>query len=698
GNGEVMQVLFSPNEGARELFYDVKSGLVTEQKIIDFPSSYEINRWGQADKKIAITFDDGPDSEYTNKILDILKQKNVKATFFVVGAKANSNQEILKRIDSEGHEVGNHTYTHPDISSISPEQFRLELDSTERLFEGVLGRKSLLFRPTYSRDIEPETPEQMQPLILTRELGYYTVGMHIDANDWTRPGRDQIVNAVVSGAKNGDGNVVLMHDAGGKRQQTIDALPIIIEQLRNEGFQFVGVSELIGLKREDVMPKVSHTEMFMMHINNAAFTTTSIFNKFIYVMFFAGIFLGILRLFFVLVFSIVQWRRSRKLNFSNDYQPRVDVIIPAYNEEMVIRRTIKAILNSTYQNYRIIVIDDGSQDRTYEFAQRDFGNNSKVRIYTKENTGKSDTLNFGISKSGGEIIITLDADTLFRSDTMEKLIRRFVNQEIAAVAGNAKVGNRINILTRWQALEYITSQNFDRRAFDVLNCISVVPGAVGAWRRNALLEAGGFSSSTLAEDADLTFGIIKNGHHVAYEDEAIGFTEAPDNVKNFLKQRFRWMFGMLQTAWKYRTVLFRPRFKALGWFAIPNLLIFQIFFPLIAPLMDLMLLVSILSAFWQKYNNQIDFSNTQSFGQILFFYLLFVVVDFLAAAVSFFLERKEDWRLLFWLPFQRFFYRQLIYYVAFKVMITATIGKFVGWDKVERTNTVKESVKVEYEI
>jgi cellulose synthase/poly-beta-1,6-N-acetylglucosamine synthase-like glycosyltransferase/peptidoglycan/xylan/chitin deacetylase (PgdA/CDA1 family) len=696
GSGEILRVTSTPVIGKRTLTYDDKSGFITDEKIIDFPSSYVITRWGGTDaKKIALTFDDGPDSNYTPKILDILKKYNATATFFVLGTNGNSNKNLLSRIVNGGSEVGNHTYTHPNISLISPEQFRLELDTTERLFEGVLGRKSLLFRPPYSEDIEPATPDQVQPLIDTKALGYYTVGMHIDPNDWARPGADQIVNLVVAGAQNGDGNVVLLHDAGGDRSQTVEALPKIIEQLQAQGFQFVTVSDLMGLSRDDVMPKISAREQYLAIINGTAFVTVSYFNNFIYSMFILGIVLGLMRFIFIGTLAIVQWFHSRRGAFHKflpNYKPHVDVIIPAYNEEKVICRTVQHILDSTYQNYKIIVVDDGSTDETYKRLKETFADNPKVTIYTKENGGKSQALNFGIGRSIGEIVVTLDADTLFRKDTIEKLIRRFVDKRIAAVAGNAKVGNRTNILTKWQALEYITSQNLDRRAFEIINCITVVPGAVGAWRRSALLEAGGFSNSTLAEDADLTFSILKKGHHIAYDDQAIGLTEAPDTVKNFIKQRFRWMYGMMQTAWKHHDIFLRPRYGALGFFSIPNLLIFQIFFPLISPLMDLMLIVSIFWMLWQRQNHQIDFSNTQTFHQILIFYAFFTVVDLLTATIPFVLERKEDWKLLIWMPLQRFFYRQLMYYVAIKAVATAIKGKIVGWGKFERTNTVDEPV------
>ena len=368
------------------------------------------------------------------------------------------------------------------------------------------------------------------------------------------------------------------------------------------------------------------------------------------------------------------------------------MIVPAYNEEKVIKRTISNLLHSTYHNFNIIVVDDGSQDQTLAIVKKEFAGHPLVRIFTKENAGKSMALNFGIAQTEAEIIITLDADTLFQSDTIKTLVRRFSDARIAAVAGNAKVGNRMNLLTRWQALEYITSQNLDRRAFEIMNCIAVVPGAIGAWRRTAIIEAGGFSADTLAEDADLTFSILRHGHLIAYDDEALAFTEAPDTVKNFVKQRFRWMFGTLQTAWKHRDTLLRKKYRALGLFTIPNVFVFQVLFPLISPLMDLMMLASIAWIAWQKYNHPADFSAMQNFQQIFFYYLFFLAIDFLTAMVPFFLEHNEEWSLLIWLPLQRFFYRQLMYYVAIKSALTAIKGTIVGWSKFERKDTVRDTL------
>lgn len=694
GEGEIFRVTAQPQQGSRVINFDKTTGFITNEDIHTYPSSYVITRWGaNQDKKIALTFDDGPDPEYTPQILDILKKYNVPATFFVLGSNGNANQEILERIVDEGNELGNHTYSHPNISLLSPEQVQFELSANERLFEGVLGRKSLLFRPPYSEDIEPENSQQVAPLVETTKLGYYTVGMHIDPNDWSRPGVDAIVSSVSEGAKNGNGNIVLLHDAGGDRTQTVEALPKIIEELRSQGYQFVTTSQLMGLETNDVMPQISASEQLMAKVNGAAFKTLSHFNKFIYGMFIVGIVLGSARFLFIVTLAIAQWFRSHKgkyLEFSKGHFPSVDVIIPGYNEEKVIAKTVRTILGSTYPNIHIYVVDDGSKDNTLGVLQKEFSGNPKITIFSKENGGKSLALNYGIERSSGEIIVTLDADTQFSSNTIEKLIRRFADKRIAAVAGNAKVGNRINMLTRWQALEYITSQNLDRRAFELMNCISVVPGAIGAWRRDAILEAGGFSDETLAEDADLTFAILKNGHQIAYDDEAIAYTEAPDTVKDFVKQRFRWMYGTLQTVWKHRKVFGKFRYGGLGFFTIPNVVIFQIFFPLISPFMDLTLVIAIIGAVLKKINNQIDFSQVASINHILLYYVLFIVIDLVTSLVPFILERKEQKSLILWMPLQRFFYRQLMYYVAIKAVVTAIKGTLVCWGKLERKATVKQ--------
>jgi peptidoglycan-N-acetylglucosamine deacetylase len=694
GQGEILKVISSPRDGKREVAYDEKTGYIFQEKIVEYPTSYVVSRWGANngnEKKIALTFDDGPDKKYTPEIMNILKKYNVPGTFFMIGANANLNSNIVKQVYADGNEIGSHTYTHPNITKITDTQFTFELDLAQRIIEGIIGRKTLLFRPPYAEDIEPETPEQMKPLLITDSDGYYTVGMHIDPNDWNSPGTEQIIDRVINGAKSGDGNVVLLHDGGGDRSQTVSALPGIIEGLRNNGYELVSVSNLIGVSREAVMSPISKKDMLIARVNSVTISSMTFFANAMRLMFIIGIVLGTLRLSFIGFLAIVQWfysKRRKKLYYKKAPGPTVAVVIPAFNEERVIVRTVEAILNSNYPDFEIIVVDDGSEDKTSARLGETFGKNPRVSFYYKENEGKSAALNFGIALTQREIIITLDADTIFQKDTISKLVRGFINKRVGAIAGNAKVGNRINLLTRWQALEYITSQNFDRRAFEIINCITIVPGAVGAWRREVILEAGGFSGETLAEDADLTFSILRNGHGVLYEDEAMAYTEAPDNSRDFVKQRFRWMFGNLQTVWKHKDSFGKKRYGALGFFALPNVLVFQIIFPLISPLMDLMMVFSLGWAFWQFHYHTIDYSANYYLQKIIYYYLIFLLIDFISSDIPFLLEKKEDWKLLVWLPFQRFYYRQLMYYVAIKSFFAAVKGRTVGWNKLERKATV----------
>ena len=223
----------------------------------------------------------------------------------------------------------------------------------------------------------------------------------------------------------------------------------------------------------------------------------------------------------------------------------------------------------------------------------------KVLILTKPNSGKADALNFGLEHlRDEEIFVGIDADTLVAPDAISRLVPHFLNPKVGAVAGNAKVGNRINLWTRWQALEYITSQNFERRALNTMGAVSVVPGAIGAWRVSAVREAGGFHTDTVAEDADLTMALLQLGYRVEYEDLALAYTEAPVNARGLMRQRFRWSFGILQSVWKHRAAFARE--GVLGWVALPNIAIFQVLLPLVSPFIDIMFFVGTIWYFIQS--------------------------------------------------------------------------------------------------
>jgi len=707
GQGEILRVEDRPAHGTRDLTIDSDSKLITDEVFQTLPEPYRVGRYGYSPNKVALTFDDGPDPEWTPKILDVLKEKQAPATFFLIGIQADKFSGIVKRIDREGHTIGNHTFTHPDVSNISTSYMKVELNLTERLFSSLLGVRATLMRPPYAIDEEPDTADQVRPLEIPQDMGYITVGNRIDPNDWSnnpRRSAEQIRDYVLSHlppCKIDDlrcGNIVLLHDGGGDRAETVRALPMIIDGIRARGYEIAPVYDLLGKTRADVMAPLPRGERWAARLDRFGFWLFDAGIVAITWIFLVGDLLMTGRLIFIGAAAV--YDRLREKIFGKpaevaSYKPKVAVLIPAYNEEKVIERTVRAALNSNYPNLRVVVIDDGSKDRTLEVARRAFAAESaagKVLILGKPNSGKAEALNYGIEHIGdAELFVGIDADTIIAGDAIARLVPHFINPKVGAIAGNAKVGNRVNLWTRWQALEYITSQNFERRALDVLGAVSVVPGAIGAWRVSAVREAGGYHTDTVAEDADLTMALLRLGYRVEYEDMALAYTEAPTNSNGLMRQRFRWSFGILQAVYKHRGVMARK--GALGWVALPNIVIFQILLPLVSPLIDIMFAVGTIWYLIQKHFHP-DSTDPASFHKLVAFFFAFLVIDFIASAIAFALERrrpddKEDVLLLSQVWLQRFAYRQLFSIVLFKTLKRALEGRKFAWDKLERTAAVK---------
>ncbi|OOG56314.1 glycosyltransferase [Rhodanobacter sp. C03] len=695
GPGEVLEIAALPSPGARTIELDKDDGSIDDESYTSLPSSYVIQRAGTLPHKIALTFDDGPDPEWTPQILDILKAKHVPATFFIIGANAEMSPKLVQREVNEGHDVGNHTFTHPNLGDSPPSIVALELNATQRLFEALTGHSMRLFRAPYFGDAEPTTADELVPIEIAQKMGYLSVGLHIDSEDWQRPGTDQIVNNVLTqiATTNPDrkGQVVLLHDSGGERSQTVAALPRIIDGLRAQGYDFVTVSTLAGLTRDQTMPPLPPGSLSRW-ADRSVFLALGVFGHFIRWLLIAAISLGVARL--LLLGGLALWNqareRRRSLPVLGDDPPLVSVLIPAYNEEKVIASSIRHILRSRYRNLEIVVVDDGSTDATSTVVGEHYAHEPRVRLITIPNGGKAHAVNTALHESNGAVVVALDADTQFEPDTIPRLVRWFTDPKVGAVAGNAKVGNRVNLITLWQALEYITAQNLERRALAALGAITVVPGAVGAWRREVLEQLGGFPADTLAEDQDLTLAVQKAGYHTLFDSEAIAWTEAPDTAGGLARQRFRWSYGTLQCLWKHHDAIFRPRYGALGMVALPQVWLFQIVFSVVSPLVDLVLVWQIIATGLDYLQHRGQF-NDENLIKMLIFYAAFMAVDLGAAALAFAMEKKEKWSLMWWLVLQRFGYRQLMYYVVVRSVWTAIRGPSVGWGKQERKATVNTS-------
>ena len=701
GEGEVLDIIASPKDGYIRSEIDSVSMLISEEYYDKLPSTYVIRRFGATPKKkLILTFDDGPDPKYTKQILDTLAFYHVPAVFFVVGYQAENNIPLIKRIFREGHEIGNHTFTHPDMSKVSGIQASLEMDATRLLIECITGHSTILFRAPFNADSEPGKYEELAPIALSRQKNYITVGESIDPEDWQIPineyRNDTIFDRVVADYQRKThtgnpedtsiaGSIILLHDAGGDRENTVNATGKIIRYFRKEGYTFTTVADLLGKKTDELMPPTPKgKEYYWLQINYIIAEGAYLGGNFFFALFMTFLILSTIRIMIIGAMALLEKKRKMALTQIEKTldHPFVSIIVPAYNEEVNAVSSIENLLKCDYPAFEIIFIDDGSTDNTYQKVKEAFLHNALVRVISKENGGKATALQFGIEESTADYVVCIDADTKLATDAVSKLMRNFLNplnknsHKIGAVAGSVIVGNEVNILTKWQSIEYITSQNFDRKGFAYVNAITVIPGAIGAFKKSALIEAGGFTEDTLAEDCDITIRIMKAGYIVANESKAYAFTEVPENLRQFLKQRVRWSFGVMQTFWKHKEMLFNNTRKSLGWVAMPDMLLFKYIIPFFTPFADLFMIFGLL---------------TGNANKIGFYFLIYVIVDALISATAFAFEKENPAKLI-WLVPQRLIYRWLMMYVFFKAIKRAIKGELQTWGVLKRTGNVKDTI------
>jgi cellulose synthase/poly-beta-1,6-N-acetylglucosamine synthase-like glycosyltransferase/peptidoglycan/xylan/chitin deacetylase (PgdA/CDA1 family)/spore germination protein YaaH len=671
GSGEILKVASQSKNGERTIQLDPQ-GLIQKETYLSLPKPFEIVRYGKPKKKeIVLTFDDGPDPKYTPQILDILDKNHIKGAFFIVGENAELHPELIDRMFKEGHEIGSHTFTHPNIASTTPFQTKMELNANQRLFEEITGHSMNLFRPPYEADAEPSTRSELLPIIRAQDMGYTMVGELIDPNDWKKPSSNEIVKRVLKQLPNG--NVILLHDAGGDRSNTVKALPQIIKELKKRGYTFTTVAHLIGKTNSQIMPPVHSDNPYLVY-DKAVFKVIQGIRNGLTALFYSAILLGILRLIVFIFLSRRQVKMDKETKIDPDFTPFVSVVIAAYNEEKVIGKTIDSILSSDYPYFEVLIVDDGSKDETAAVVQESYKNHPIVRLIKKPNGGKSSAVNLGFKEANGEIVVALDADTLIAENAISLLVNHFKNEKVAAVSGNVKVGNKGNLLTNWQHIEYVTGFNLERRAFAALNCITVVPGAIGAWRKTSVEEAGFFKEDTLAEDTDITLTLLRQGKKIEFEEKAYAYTEVPEDIKSLAKQRYRWVYGTLQCLWKHRAALFNKKYHSLGFIGLPNMWLFQYIYQTISPIADLLFIIALFG---------------EHPGKAAIGFILFYLLDFATSLYAFRLE-KEDPKPLASLFLQRILYKQLMTYVVIKSILSAIKGVTVGWNKLKRKGNVTQ--------
>jgi cellulose synthase/poly-beta-1,6-N-acetylglucosamine synthase-like glycosyltransferase/peptidoglycan/xylan/chitin deacetylase (PgdA/CDA1 family) len=615
-------------------------------------------------RTIALTFDDGPDPTWTPQILDVLRRHHVPATFFVVGSRAATYPGLLRDIRAAGSEVGIHSFTHPDLAAVSGMRLDRELAETQLVLAGAIGQSSYLLRPPYSSSPNAVDNDALRSFREAGADGYVTVLSDVDSRDWQRPGVDTIVRNSLPAA--GAGGIVLLHDAGGERSQTVAALDRLIPQLQAQGYRFTTPEVAVGLPADNQpVSGVAHvmggTVLGLVAVAGVVVDTLA------WLLLAVGV-LVVARLVLMLVVACRHHRRRHRPGFSWGPPVRapVSVIVPAYNEKENIAATVRSLVASEHP-VEVLVVDDGSTDGTAGIVEALRLPN--VRVLRQANGGKPSALNAGIAHARHELIVMIDGDTVFEPATIGRLVAPFADPAVGAVAGNAKVASRRGLISRWQHIEYVMGFNVDRRVYDVLRCMPTIPGAIGAFRRGVLLEVGGVSDDTLAEDTDLTMAICRTGWRVVYEDSARAWTEAPATLGQLWRQRYRWSYGTMQSMWKHRrAVLDRGASGRFGRAGLAHLAVFQILLPLLAPLVDIFLVYGLI------------FLNPVT---TLLMWAGVLTAQVAAAAVAFRLER-EPLRVLWLLPLQQIVYRQLMYAVLIRSAVTAFGGIRLGWQKLRR--------------
>ncbi|MEU0739979.1 glycosyltransferase [Streptomyces sp. NPDC006134] len=618
--------------------------------------------------RLVLTFDDGPDPVWTPKVLDVLKKHDAHAVFFVTGTMASRHPDLVRRMVDEGHEIGLHTFDHPDLSFQSKKRIDWELSQNQLAISGAAGIRTSLFRPPYSSFADAMDNKSWPVTEYIGSRGYLTVLNNTDSEDWKKPGVEEIIRRATP--KDGEGALVLMHDSGGDRHQTVQALDRFLPGLQKQGYEFTNLTEALGAPS-------AHTPVTGLDLwkGKAWIFLVQVSEKVTGVLVVGLAVVGFLvigRFALMIVLSGAHARRVRRKGFrwGPPVTEPVSVLVPAYNEAKCIENTVRSLMAGEHP-IEVIVVDDGSSDGTARIVEA--MGLPGVRVIRQLNAGKPAALNRGLANARHDIVVMMDGDTVFEPSTIRELVQPFGDPEVGAVAGNAKVGNKGTLIGAWQHIEYVMGFNLDRRMYDVLRCMPTIPGAVGAFRRSALERVGGMSDDTLAEDTDVTMALHRDGWRVVYAENARAWTEAPETVQQLWSQRYRWSYGTMQAIWKHRRAVVEKgpsgRFGRVG---LPFVSLFMVLSPLLAPLIDIFLLYGLV------------FGPT---GKTIAAWFGVLAIQTVCAAYAFVLDRERLTPLIS-LPLQQILYRQLMYVVLLQSWITALTGGRLRWQKLRRKGGV----------
>lgn len=728
-------------------------------------------------KKLAFTFDDGPNEPTTGALMDSLAEAKVPATFFFIGKRALVRPDLVKEAAERGFNVEDHSFTHSQSTQSSYTRMAFELNSTSYILSQITGKQTQFYRPPYllsigvDPTINPYIPTK-DDMVWALQLGYLPVGSDIDSKDWLASSPKEVLEGLKHAlATTPNGHIVLFHDD----PNTSKAMKSIVAYLSEEGYSVVPLEELltppmgaamaftqtlkfgdtdaktsgevsklqwflysenyldpyalsgvfdeqtrealiafqtknhlvnpsnpepgvvgvtgvatrnlirsIATEKAEAMPKTAGNDAF----ENAFKPLQTVFltayinlfpavRSLLVFAIFASIVLVFIRTGGLLgLLGLKAWRRRGIKEEPPLHEgPAVSILIPAYNEQENIAATIESVARTYYRNREIIVINDGSKDNTAQEVEAVIAAHPEehIRLITIENGGKARALNIGAAQALHDIVVVLDADAVLDPEAVSYFVPHFTDPKVGAVAGRVRTTNASNMLDIFQTLEYAIGQNIDKAAFSTINAIGVVPGPAGAWRKSCLLELGGFHTDTLVEDQEMTLSMLHANYKVLYESRAIAYTETPHTIKNFLKQRFRWVYGTMQCFWKHKSIAVERPISSMNLVVMPNIFIYNIVLPLTYPLADSALIFGLIFGEWRS---------------LVLPFVIFTCIDLLYALWGLRGEPNK-WKLLLAVPLQRVVYRQLLYYTVYKGFVRALEGTGTSWNKFTKTGETR---------
>ncbi len=368
--------------------------------------------------------------------------------------------------------------------------------------------------------------------------------------------------------------------------------------------------------------------------------------------------------------DILEQKHMAELLDRTDW-PSVSLIMPVYNESKLIAQVLERLFALDYPDYEILVIDDGSSDNTFLHAMVAARNvqQPRVRILPKSNGGKSDALNHGLSLASGEIVVCIDGDAVLDPLALKLVLAHFDIPAVGAVAGNVRVSNRDTAWGVFQALEYALGLGLMKRAQSAAGAVAIVPGPLGAFRKEAIARASGYDHDTFAEDFDLTLKLLEDGWQIIYESRACVYTEAPESLMQLMKQRYRWSRGSVQVLRKRWHMFRQPLKRPWAFFGVCYLTLEMMVMPVAHVLGLLMFALGGLASGTNMY--------------IGVWWLQLLVLD---ASIAMFcvVAERERWSLVAAAPLSRVFYQVILDVLRICATIEEFMGVKMGWGKLKR--------------